>query len=301
MKTGGKAWVLLACATGLAAALPTAYADGCATQDEIAARAQMSKAEELERAGKLREAFDNAKAIDLMCVDQKRADALRQRVGKALGGQEEKNGRLDAAFDWYERGGLAAEADRVKLLHVKSRPEDVSVFGNAYDYFKRREAEPTLKELRAMAARNADKQLAEEERAFAARMVSFDELDRAGDWLRYLGDDQMTRKTGRAEKRGDALIAKDGLGMLENAIRYYDLADKPQKVKQVRDKAMRLGDGYVKTGETTTAANFYRLAGADGKAAALEEQTAQANQKKEAKRQEQFKKEQDDLEKELGF
>jgi len=301
MKTGGKAWVLLACATGLAAALPTVHADGCATQDEIAARAQMSKAEELERAGKLREAFDNAKAIDLMCVDQKRADALRQRVGKALGGQEEKNGRLGAAFDWYVRGGLTADADRVKLQEVKAKPDDSVVFGSAYEYFTRRESATTLQELHALAMKSADAAFAEEERAFAARAVSFDELSRAGDWLRYLGDDQRKRKAERAEKRGDTLAASDGLQRLEHALRYYDIADKPQKMQQVRDKAMRLGDGYVKTGETTTAANFYRLAGADAKAAALEKQTAQANQKKETQRQEQFKKEQDDLEKELGF
>lgn len=301
MRTGIKALALLACVAGLAAAIPTVRADGCATEEEMQAVAQLKKAEALEQAGKLSEAYNTAVSVDTMCADQKRVDALRQRVGKTLGGQEEKKGQLAAAFDWYERGDLTAEADRVKLLHVKSRPEDISVFSNAYDHFKRREAEATLKELRAMAAKNADKMLADEERAFAARMVSFDELDRAGDWLRYLGDDQMKRKSGRAEKRGDALIVKDGLGMLENAIRYYNLADKPQKVQQVKDKAMRLADAYVKTGETTTAANFYILAGADAKAADLEKRTKESNQKKEAKRQEQFQQEQDDLEKELGF
>lgn len=301
MRTGMKALALLACAAGLAAAIPTVRADGCATEEERQAVAQLNKAEALEKAGKLSEAYNAAVSVDTMCADQKRVDTLRQRVGKALGGQEEKRGQLAAAFDWYGRGGLVADADRVKLLHVKSRPEDINVFGNAYDHFKHREAESTLKELRAMAARNADKLLADEERAFAARMVSFDELDRAGDWLRYLGDDQMTRKSARAEKRGDALIVKDGLGMLENAIRYYDLADKPQKVQQVKDKAMRLADAYVKTGETTTAANFYILAGADARAAELEKRTKEANQKKESRRQEQFRQEQDDLEKELGF
>lgn len=301
MKAGGKVWVLLACAAGFVATIPTASADGCTTEDEVAARVQMGKAEELERAGKLREAFDKAAGIDLMCVDQKRSDALRQRVARSLGGQEEKGGRLAAAFDWYESGGLTADADRVKLQHVRSRPADSTVFGNAYEYFTRREAAATLQELRILAAKNADAAFAEEERAFAARSVSFDELGRAGDWLHYLGGDQQKRKTERAEKRGDALAASDGLQKLENALRYYDIADRPQKAKQVKDKALRLGDGYVKTGETTTAANFYRLAGADAKATELEKQAAQANQKKEAKRQEQFKKEQDDLEKELGF
>lgn len=301
MRAGMKALVLLAYAAGFAAAIPTVRADGCSTEDEKQAVAQMNKAEALEQAGKLREAFGKAANVDTMCADQRRVDALKQRVGKTLGVQEEKKGQLAAAFDWYERGGLTAEADRVKLLHVKSKPEDASVFGNAYDYFKRREAEATLKELRALAAKNADKMLAEEERAFAARMDSFEELGKAEGWLGYLGDDQLKRKVDRAEKRGDTLLVKDGLGMLENALHYYEVADKPQKVQQVKDKAMRLADGYVKTGETTTAVKFYQLAGADDKATDLEKRTAQANQKKEAKRQDQFKQEQDDLEKELGF
>ncbi len=301
MKAGGKAWVLLACAAGFVAATSSVHADGCATQDEIAAKAQMGKAEALERAGRLPEAFSSAGGIDTMCADQRRVDALRQRVGKTLGGQEEKSDRFDVAFDWYERAGLTTDADRVKLRHVNAKPADSAVFGNAYDYFTRREAAATLQELRALAAKNADAVFAEEERAFAARSMSFDELERAGNWLRYLGDDQQKRKVARAEKRGDALAASDGLQKLENALRYYSIVDKPQKIRQVKDKALRLGDAYVKTGETTTAANFYRLAGADARAAELEKQVAQANRKKEAGRQEQFKKEQDDLEKELGF
>lgn len=301
MKTGIKGLGLLACAAALAAAVSTAQADGCDTADERKAVAQMGQAETLERDGKLREAFNVASRVDTMCVSEQRVVVLMQRVGKTLGGQEEQKGRLDDAFNWYSRARLEADADRVKLLQVKAQPEDIQVFGSAYGHFKYRKADSTLKELRALAAKNADKSLAEEERAFAARSDSFAELERAERWLGYLGDDQLKRKAQRAEQRGDALLEKDGLGMLEKALSYYDIADKPQKSQQVRDKALRLADAYAKAGETTTAVNFYNLAGADDKATALEKRAGQARQEKEARRQDQFKQEQDALEKELGF
>ncbi len=300
MKAGIRALILLLSSAGFAAGMLPAHADGCTTEDEVAAEAQLKQAESLERAGKLREAF-NASNVDTMCTDERRVEALRQRVGKALGGQEEKNGRLDKAFDWYSNARLDNDADRVKLLQVKAKPEDTGVFGSAYEHFKYREAESTLKDLRALAAKNFDKMLAEEERAFAARRDSFQELEKADGWLRYLGDDQLKRKADRAEKRGDVLAENDGYSMLEKALRYYRIADNPQKAKRVHDKALRLADGYAKTGETTTAVRFYYLAEAEDKALDLEKRTEQAKQKKEGKRQEQFQQEQDELEKELGF
>lgn len=301
MKAGIKALILLVCAATFAELIPLAHADGCGSEEEVAAEAQLKKAESLERAGKLQEAFANASTVDTMCADGRRVDALRQRVGKALGGEEEKNGRLEKAFNWYSQARLDADADRVRLLQVKAKPEDPAVFSTVYEHFKYREAEATLKDLRAIAAKNADKMLAEEERAFAARKESFQELEIAGAWLRYLGDDQLKRIADRAEKRGDMLAENDGYSVLERALRYYGIADKPRKTRQVQDKALRLADGYAKTGETTTAVRFYSLAGAEDKAMDLEKRTEQAKQKKEGQRQEQFQKEQDDLEKELGF
>ncbi|MCC6301438.1 MAG: hypothetical protein IT489_01395 [Gammaproteobacteria bacterium] len=301
MKTGGKAVWVLACAAGFAAATPVAWADGCDTKDEREAGARMERAEGLERDGKPREAFNVVSRVDTMCVDQKRFDTILHRLGKTLGGQEERQGRLSEAFAWYDRAGLTADADRVMLARLRAAPGDRAVFGPAYGYFERREDAAAMKELRAIAAKNADAAFAEEERVFAARSESFDALDRAGDWLRYLGDDSTKRKTGRAEARGDALAAGEGLIRLQHAVRYYEIADRPDKVGQVRAKAMRLGDAYAQRGETTSAANFYRLAGADDKATELERRTEQAQQKKEGQRQEQFKKDQDDLEKALGF
>lgn len=299
MKTVRTIQAWFACAALLAAVASTALADGCPADEERADIAKLNKAEALEQAGKLQEAFSTASNLE--CADYRRAEALKLRVGKALGGQAESRGQLKAAFEWYQRVRLNDDADRVMLRQAKEKPEDAGVFGEAFRYFQTREAESTLRELRALAAKNADKALAEEERAYTARMESFGELDKAGGWLSYLGDAQLKRKADRAEKRGDALFEKDGLGMLEKALRYYQIAGNPQKERRVQDKAMRLADGYVKTGETATAARFYSLAGAHAKAEEVERRAAESGQKKEAKRQEQFKQEQDDLEKELGF
>lgn len=303
MRASVKALVLFAWVTGAGTFVPMVLADGCSIQDEKEAGAQLSRAEDLERAGKSREAYEKAVTVPVECVSggQKRFVALKHRAGKTLGGQEEEKGQLDKSFDWYSHTGLDADADRVKMMQVKARSGDISIFGSAYDYFKHRESEPALKELRTLAAKNADKMLAEEDRAFVAHMSSFDELEKAGDWLRYLGDNQMKRKTERAEQRGDTLATKDGSHMLEKAIRYYEVAGKPQKVHQVKDKALRLAEGYARTGETTSAANFYRLAGAESKASDIEKHAEQSKQQKEPKRQEQFKQDQDALEKELGF
>jgi len=298
-----KALLFLGCAAGLAAAIPTVWADGCSTDDEKQAGLQVNEVEGLERAGKLQEAFERAATVAAECVAKgsQRIVALRERVGRNLGQQAEKKGQLGKAFEWYDRSGLTADADRVKMLQVRANSQDYHTISNAYDYFKRREIEPNLKMLREIAAKNADRTLVDEDKAFAAHKESFEELGQAKDWLGFVGEDQQHRVKDRAEKRGDALAEKDGLGMLEKALRYYEVADKPQKAKWVREKAMRLADGYAKTGETTSAANFYRLAGAEGKATEIEKRTEQGNKQKESKRQDKFKQEQDSLEKELGF
>ena len=298
-----KALVSLACAASLAAAIPTVWADGCSTEDEKQAGRQLNEVESLERAGKLQDAFERAATVAAECVANgtQRIVALKERVGRNLGQQAEKKGQLGNAFAWYDRSGLAADADRVRMLQVKAKSQDYKTISDAYDYFKRRELEAKLNELREIAAKNADRTLVDEDKAFSAHKESFQELAQTKDWLGFLGEDQQKRVKDRAEKRGDALAEKDGIGMLEKALRYYEVADKPQKVKLVREKAMRLADGYAKTGETTTAANLYRLAGAEGKATEIEKRTEQGNKQKESKRQDKFKQEQDSLEKELGF
>jgi len=284
--------------------LPMAWADGCRTEDEKAAAAQMRKAEDNERAGKLKEAYEAAGKIDSMCLagdGYKRHEAMRKRIGLQLGQQEEKQGRLAAAFDWYKNSGNAAEADRVKMKQVNTAPRDRNVVSNAIDHFRFKNNDARVAELRQLAAKNADLELASEEKAFTARKESFDELGKAKDWFYLVGEGAAKKVRERAERRGDTLLKEDTFRHLENAKRYFGMAEVKPKEKAVQDKALRLAQAHEKKGEITQATNFYGLAGANAKGAELEKRTEAQHKKSEEKRQKQFTKDQDKLEKELGL
>jgi hypothetical protein len=282
--------------------MPLAFADGCRDIETAAEMVKMKKAEDSEKAGKLKEAFNTARTVAWECGRDlgPRREALMKRVGRTLGDQEEKQGRLKEAFNWYEASGHAAEADRVMLKQANAKPDDTNSVGGAIDHFKRRNNGERVKELRGLASRNVDKWLAAEEKAFAARKDSRGELGKARDWV-YYASGGSGKVTERAEKRGDTLAADSARRPIENAIAYYEFAEKPQKARSVRDKARKLGDEHVSKGENKLAVEFYRIAGDSAKAASLEKKSEAEKEKAESTRQDKFKKDQKALEKELGF
>lgn len=284
--------------------LPMAWADGCRMEEEKAAAAHMRKAEDNERAGKLKEAYETAGRIDSMCLagdGHKRHEALRKRIGLQLGQQEEKRGQLALAFDWYKSSGNAADADRVKMKQVNASPRDRTAVSHAIDYFRFKNNNARVAELRQLAAKNADIELTSEDKAFAARKESFDELGKARDWFYVAGDSAAKKARERAERRGDILLKEDTHRHLENAQRYFGIAESKSKEKAVRDKALQLAQLHEKKGEITQAKNFYSLAGADTKGEELEKRAEAQHKKSEEKRQKQFTNDQDKLEKELGL
>jgi hypothetical protein len=288
----------------LTATLPMAWADGCRSEEERAAAAQMRKAEDSERGGKLKEAFALLDKIDSMCLGgdgDRRHEGMRKRIGLQLGQQDEKQGRLATAFDWYKRSANDAEADRVKLKQVDASPRDRNVVSNAIDYFKYRNNDARVAALRQLAAKNAESELAGEAKAFADRKESFDELGKAGDWFYLVSEAGAKKVRERAEQRGDTLVRENTHRRLEAAQRYFDIAGAKQKQKALLEKAMRLGQESEQRGETAQARDFYQLAGANARADELEKRSAAQHEKSEGKRQKQFMKDQDDLEKELGL
>jgi hypothetical protein len=294
-------YVLSCCLAGLTA--PLAFADGCRDSETAAETLKMKKAEDSEKAGKLKEAFNTARTVAWECLGNeagKRREALIKRVGRTLGDQEEKQGRLKEAFDWYQASGLEADADRVMLKQANAKPDDTNAVGNAIEHFKRRNNEARVKELRGLASRNVDKWLAAEEKAFAARKDSREELGKARDWVYYAGAGSG-KVFERAEKRGDILAADSARRPIENAIAYYEFAEKPQKARSVRDKARKLGDEHARKGENKLAVEFYNIAGDDAKATALEKKSEAEKGKAESARQDKFNKDQKALEKELGL
>jgi hypothetical protein len=286
-----------------ALAAPAAFADGCPDSEKAAEAQKLKKAEDIEKAGKPKEAFSAARSVAWECLGNdagKRREALIKRTGRTLGDQEEKQGRLKEAFEWYASSGLEADADRVMLKQVNAKPDDTNTVAHAIDHFKRRNDEARVKEMRGIASRNVDKWLAAEEKAFTARKDSREELGKARDWV-YYAEAGSGKVTERAEKRGDTLAADNARRPIENAIAYYEFAGKPQKVKSVKDKARKLGDEHAGKGENKLAVEFYQIAGDSSRAVALEKKSETEKKKTESARQDKFKKDQQSLEKELGL
>lgn len=287
----------------LTAYFPIAWADGCSSEEEKSATAQMKKAEGSERAGRLKEAYEAEVWSECLLAGDgyRRHEAMKKRIGLQLGQQDEKQGQLAAAFEWYKKSGNGADADRVKMKQVNASPRERNVVSNAIDHFKYSNNEARVTELRQMAAKNADLALASEEKAFAARKVSFDELGSTKDWYYLVGEGADKKVRERAERRGDTLFKEDTFRHLENSLHYFEMAEVKPKVKAVQEKALRLAQAHEKKGEITQATNFYGLAGASDKGNELEARSEAQHKKSEEKRQKQFNKGQADLEKELGF
>lgn len=264
--------------------------------------AQFARARQAEKAGRWTEAYDAASRALTDCArSPNEVTALKHRTAQKLGQESERKQDLERAFGWYQSAEALPDADRVKLAQAKKRPTDVGVMSGAIDWFKRRGDEPDLREVRAIATRNADQAFAAEEKAFAGfGHDSLEALANARSWLGYAaaGDQQALA---RAEQRGDTLAADDTRASLGLALRYYQVAGKDEKRKSVREKARKLGEAHAGKGEAAVAADFFALAGDEARASKVREAARASDEKSEKTRQKTFEKDQSKLEKELGL
>lgn len=274
-------------------------------------KAKVSQAEQLERSGNARAAYDALQKLSSCSNYDKRLQAMQNRLAKKIGQEQEKNGRFKEAFDWYRKGQLVdgevqsyEDADRVLVKLVQSKADDVDTFQMAFESIERRNA-VALKTLHAIALNNVRQFLAAEEKQFAtARSTSSDTLDTLGkakDWLKYVEAPENRLATERAEKRGDMLSAETTRHFLKQAVAYYSFADKQEKIKAVRDKAKKLGDEANGKGEGEVAAEYYQIAGLSEQSRELQQRIKIRRHEEEGKRHKKFKKDQDNLEKELGL
>jgi hypothetical protein len=290
-------------ATLLAPALGVAD-DLCPDQKaQRAAGAQYAKAQRAEKDGKWAEAYASASGLDTDCLrtPESEVKALRHRTALKLGQEAERTQDLERAFDWYQSADALPDADRIKLAQLKKRPGEQRVVSDAVDWFKRRGNEASLREVRAVAARNADQAFAAEEKAFAnLGHDSLEALGKARAWLGLAGAGDQ-RALARAEQRGDTLAADDTRTSLGLALRYYQVAGKEPKARSVKEKARRLGEAHAKQGESSVAADFFELAGDRAQATTTRDEARAQEEKTEKKRQKGFQKDQSKLEKELGL
>lgn len=306
MRTIATILILASGIAGLVAAPATLASGGaefqCTPAQRKDAEARLKKVEEDERAGRTKEAYAAAKG-DFYCASESggRAEAVRQRTGRKLGEEAEKQGRFGEAFEYFSELQRRTDVrdhsntDRVMLKHARAKPEDLEVVSKAAGHFGNRNA-AALKEIRALAKAAGEKALAMETKAFAAvGRDSRAELTQARQWFNVAGDVRPAHE--RAVQRGDTLLAEGSPSSVERAFEYYRFAHNEEKLKAAKARAQKLGDEAARKGDQGLAARFYALSGDKTKAAAIEKQKHQT----EGKRQQQFKKDQQSLEKELGL
>ncbi len=263
------------------------------------AKAALAKAQALQTSGKLPEAWDAAVKADPDCADG--ADGVKKQIGRAIGAEEEQKGRIDEAIDWYQRVNADADAARVINKASGDRSNDVKFIGRAIEYFRGKNDKAGEQRIRDIARRNVEKQLAEEEKHFATQMKDSQSfLQKAQEWTFYAQFGQDKVKT-RAQQRGDFFAKDDSRTALKKAILYYFTGGLDDKVKSVKAKAAGLGKQMEAKGEPEAAADYYMIADQGDKADAISTQAEAAKAKVEEGRQKTFKKDQADLEKELGF
>ncbi|CUS36558.1 hypothetical protein [Candidatus Nitrospira nitrificans] len=277
-----------------------AWADElCSEPDrKAAAKAALAKAQALQAGGKLREAWDAAGQADSDCAD---VDTVKKQVAKAIGADEERKGRIDEAIDWYQRVNADADATRVITKASGDRPDDVRFIGRAIEYFRLKNDKGNEQKMRDIAKRNVEKQLAEEAKRFDTQLKESQTfLQKAQEWAYYAewGKDRVRE---RAQMRGDFFAKEDSRMALKKAISYYFVGSLDEKIKSVKSKAAGLGKQAETKGEPEVAADYYMIADQGDKAEAITKQAEAAKQKVEEGRKKTFKKDQDDLEKALGF
>lgn len=293
---------LLLISAALLAAAPSRADDVCSQEEHRAADAGLAKAQAAEKAGDLPGALRFANSSDVRnCGDYKVAQALVTRVAGRLGKDAEAAGKLAAAFDYFEQGALHDDARRVGLKQLAADPKNRDLASNLKGFMQRNGFADGVRAIQEHARGQADRLLAEEAKTHAVRTPRRDLLGEARDWLRIAGDEPAASVAARAVKRGDEYAALDYAFALEQALAYYGFADREDKEPAVRAKARAQADKLAGGNDWATAAELYEIAGDDKRANELRRKRAADAATSEKSRQEQFRKEQDDLEKELDL
>ncbi len=286
----------------LALTLPTsAWADStCTDADSVKADRDVQQAEAMERAGKAPEALKAMEAVRghecLPSAAHHRLKAAWGRVTRTLGEQAEKAGQFDRANHFFFRGEHLADADRTMLKYAQAHKSKAEPLGKALYYFTQRQSAAGQAEVRALAEAAANHWLQVEEKTFAGgRQSSVPDLELARSFFLLVGPAAEKRGAERAVQRGDTTAKGNTPKALEFALAYYQFADQREKAESIKPIARRHGDAAAARGEHRIAEQFYALSGDEAKIEAMDK----AREKAEGRRQKDFRKGQDDLEKEL--
>lgn len=235
--------------------------------------------------------------------------------------------RRASAIAWYEGTGNPGETDRVMLAHAKAHPTDLSAFRHAWGHFRAREqagyGDPVkpgtpCATLQGIAKAQVTAQLAAEAKAFSqgsdesgsGSMRCLAHLGEARKWSEEALLDAAP-VTARAVERGETRLRGASFVELAEADRFFEFAGREDRRAEVRKKAAAQGEKAQAAGDWMRASQYFTLAGDEQRAQAVmpkvdsiskpdPEKLRKQFEKSDAEK-EKFRKEQEELEKELGL
>ncbi len=310
------------------------YAGMCLPEAASALKSLVRRlAADAEKAGRL-----DAEAVfrgtpDATCRKLMEADKDPEIPGLCSGDQRMDFNPNAGAVQLYERIFAYADADRVRVAMVRQSPADTRLFDREKssleshrddppeDYPKKA---PYLDEMKKIAGDRGAKPFGDEPAQWARNEMdvmgggtrgqrSLMLLTQAKQWWEFFSDPRLKDCKARAEAHGDEL-GKDqhNPNNLTEAIAMYNLFGNDAKIAAVKASAKKLGDAAAKAGDSMNAAQYYSVAGDEKAAREVSKGMADEAlknvksgkglpQMNDAEKQKKFKKETQDLEKELGF
>lgn len=294
--------IALLCFTGILVTGLARADGGCSPQERRMGDDGLAQAQAAEKAGNLAGALRLATTYGLQgCGDRELGKTVVTRVSRQLGSAAEADGKFAAAFDYFSNAGLYDDAKRVGLKQLAAQPADRDLADNLLGFMRNHEFADGVRAVQDHARGQAERLLAEEAKTHAVRTPQRELLDEARDWLRLAGDDTAAPVTARALERGEQYAKLDYAFALQQSLVYFEFAGRKDRQSAVQARARTLADKLAGGNDWAAAADLYEVAGDHKRAAELRAQRAAGAEAVEQKRQEQFKKEQDDLEKELDL
>lgn len=279
--------------------------------------------------------------LDKQRMDEDRdeaGDGLKGPDNECLGGDRAEFDESSGAFDILWRAGHDyGEADAVLMKGVRAMPKDLYIVKFAVEHFSGEAArtegytpDPAYsRELRRITAQNTEDLLVKEDKTFQDKTITLSITDElagyspagrslkllkdAKDWASLVDKQLVDKVIARAKKRGGDTLEIDKKSpshlSLSEAISFYKFAGDDDTVRKLKVVADKRGEQSASKGDATEAVYYFRISENNKRADEVSAEMKKSFEKnpllkspsKGKKERKQFKKETDDMEKELGM
>lgn len=261
---------------------------------------KLQTAEQKNAKGDVKSAYTIVRSIpDEFCTQlaTKRRSALYHATTKSLGAKEELNKNYRAAYNYYKEGKWTAEAKRTLMLHTQTHAASYQEMAFTRDELFYLDDKQLTAEFATIINSRLNQLTQEEEKTFNTSSDTLALLENINQWHSLISATEYAPTKLTATKRGDVLSKNPAPAIKERAMSYYQFGGNQQRINALKSDALKLAQIEEKKGNRSTAARLYAIADQHEKADTLSSPLPSDD----SARKKAFEKEQEALEKELGF